>query len=64
MRTLLPPDQRTVAVEIRPDGTLVLIAGFHEKDGLLDYTPIPFSAFSQNLVCQDDLVRIVVDAID
>ena len=32
-RRLLPPDQRVLKIEVQFDGTLILLAGFHERDG-------------------------------
>jgi len=65
--TLLPKKQRRITVETRPDGQLVLVAGFHftqeGKDRYLYHTAIPFSEFSQTLTCLDDLECFAVDAV-
>jgi len=61
---LLPREQRRIVIEERPDGTLLLIAGFHlDEEKYLHYTSIPFSEFSQTLTCLDDLERFVIDAM-
>ena len=57
-------EDRTVKVEIRPDGELILMAGFFERGGYTHYTPIRFSTFSDTLTCMEDLERIVTDRIE
>jgi len=58
-RRLLPPERRTLTIEVRSDDTLILLAGFHECGGCIDWTSIPFSDFSQTLTRLDDLERFV-----
>ncbi len=62
-KKLLPPDQRKIAVEVGPDGRLVLMACFHEKAGTRFWTPLRFSYFSQTLTCIDDLERLIVEHV-
>ena len=63
-RRLLPPDQRVLKIEVQSDGTLLLFAGFHERDGCVLWNAMPFSDFSQTLTCLDDLECFVIDKVD
>ncbi len=63
-KRLLPPEQRKIAVETTPSGELILVAGFHERSGYMCWTPIPFSEFSHDLTCLDDLERRVIQHVD
>lgn len=63
-KRLLPPDQRRIEVEVGPDGELMLAVGFYESGNYRLWTPIPFSEFSHDLTCLDDLERRVIQHVD
>ena len=60
-RCPLPKELRKMQIEVRPDGKLVIAAGFHECGGYISWTAVPFSDFSQTLTCLNDLERFVCD---
>jgi len=37
-RRLLPPERRALKIEVQSDDTLILLAGFHECGGCIDWT--------------------------
>jgi len=59
-RSPLPKELREMKIEVRPDGQLVIAAGFHECGGYTSWTAVPFSDFSQTLTSIKDLERIVL----
>ena len=56
---LLPRDQWMLGIEITPEGKLTLLLGFWAKENYWHWQSIPFSDFSQNLTCLDDIERFV-----
>ena len=59
-RNLLPKELREMKIEVRPNGQLAIVAGFHECGGYISWTAVPFSDFSQTLTSIEDLERIVL----
>ena len=56
---LLPRDQWMLGIETTPEGKIILLLGCCVKENYRHWQSIPFSDFSQNLTCLDDIERFV-----
>jgi len=59
--TLLPPEERTLAIGHTPDGELFLVAKFVKTENGIDGQAIPFSRFSETITSLADVERYIVE---